>query len=124
MPKATHAGATYYGYEGTVVDARDRVSELDPSRNVDGSVVDGFESDERTIEDRQAGDYPASTRVGEALSLEPPTPQEDEQDEREQQEEEEQAPDSSDERKPANVSPLVSTKKAPAARTSRSTAKK
>ncbi len=59
MPKANANGATYYGVEGHVLDSHDRVSELDPSRNVDGTVVDNFESDERDMEDRPAGEYPA-----------------------------------------------------------------
>jgi len=49
MPKSNHGGATYYGNEGIVEDANGRLSQLDPSRNVDGSVVDGFESDERDL---------------------------------------------------------------------------
>jgi len=53
MPKANHGGATFYGYEGVVLDSHDRPSELDPSRNVDGSVVDGYESDERDLTDRK-----------------------------------------------------------------------
>lgn len=51
MPKANNAGATYYGMEGHVEDAHARVSELDPSRNADGTVVDNLESDERAFDD-------------------------------------------------------------------------
>ncbi len=58
MPKANHGGATFYGYEGVVLDSHDRPSELDPSRNVDGSVVEGFESDERDLTDRKDGEAP------------------------------------------------------------------
>jgi len=54
MPKANHVGATYYGYEGHVEDAHGRFSELDPSRNVDGSTVDGFESEDRNIGEQES----------------------------------------------------------------------
>lgn len=48
MPKIDAQGnATAYGMEGIVENAEGGLSELDPSRNVDGSTVDGFESDER-----------------------------------------------------------------------------
>lgn len=50
MPKTNVNGATYAGNDGIVEDAVGRLSQLDPSRNLDGSVVDGFESDEREIE--------------------------------------------------------------------------
>jgi hypothetical protein len=50
MPKKSEAtGATYQGHEGIVEDANQRLWEVDPSRNVDGTVVDGFESDERQL---------------------------------------------------------------------------
>lgn len=53
MPKTNDAsGPTYFGMEGHVVDSHDRVHEVDPSRKVTGEVVDGYESDEREIEDR------------------------------------------------------------------------
>jgi hypothetical protein len=52
MPKTNQAGATYDGHEGLVTDGEGKVSELDPSRNPDGSVVDGYESDERELKDR------------------------------------------------------------------------
>jgi hypothetical protein len=56
MPKTNDAsGPTYYGMEGHVVDSHDRVHEVDPSRTVTGEVVEGFESDEREIEDRSTG---------------------------------------------------------------------
>jgi hypothetical protein len=58
MPKKSMESATYYGHEGLVVDANDKVHEVDPSRNLDGSVVDGYESDERTLEDRPGSEQP------------------------------------------------------------------
>jgi hypothetical protein len=50
----TAADGTYsqYGAEGLVQMADGTVQEADPSRNADGTVVAGFESDERTMEDR------------------------------------------------------------------------
>jgi hypothetical protein len=66
MPKTNDAtGATYQGYEGVVEHAGGRastryeeealrgLSQLDPSRRVNGEVVEGFESDERQIEPRE-----------------------------------------------------------------------
>lgn len=61
MPKTNDAtGATYAGYEGVVEHAGGfgstrpgGLSQLDPNREVDGSVVEGFESEEREIEDRE-----------------------------------------------------------------------
>lgn len=61
MPKTNDAtGATYDGYQGVVEHAGGAgstrpggLSELDPSRNIDGSVVDGFESDEREISEEE-----------------------------------------------------------------------
>ncbi len=53
MPKTNHEGSTYFGAEGLVDHADGKVSQLDPSRNVDGTVVDGYESDDRDdLEDR------------------------------------------------------------------------
>jgi hypothetical protein len=52
MPKINQAGATYYGQEGLVTNGDGVISQLDPSRNADGTVVDGYESDERDLEDR------------------------------------------------------------------------
>lgn len=52
MPKKSMVSATYAGHEGIVEDARDNLHQLDPSRNLDGSVVEGFESEDREIEDR------------------------------------------------------------------------
>lgn len=52
MPKINQAGATYYGQEGLVTNGDGVISQLDPSRNADGTVVDGYESDERELEDR------------------------------------------------------------------------
>ena len=53
MPTISQAGPTSAGYEGHVLDGAGKVHELDPSRNVDGTVVDGYESDERQLEDRE-----------------------------------------------------------------------
>lgn len=48
MPKiASNGSATAYGMQGIVRDAEGHLWELDPSRNVDGSTVADFESDER-----------------------------------------------------------------------------
>lgn len=77
MPKTNdNTGATYAGYEGVVEHAGGPgstrpggLSELDPSRNLDGSVVDNFESDERELDDR---DGPLSV-VGEVRPVEQPT---------------------------------------------------
>lgn len=50
MPKiASNGSATAYGQEGIVKDAAGQLWELDPSRNLDGTAVDGFESDERDL---------------------------------------------------------------------------
>lgn len=72
MPKKNHESATAAGYEGHVLDARDNVHELDPSRNVDGTVVDGYESDERDLSDRDPGESPG---IGDEPR--PTTPQEE-----------------------------------------------
>lgn len=56
MPKVSGSGnATAYGQEGHIVGADGVLSELDPSRNVDGSVVDGYESDERDLSEEPGG---------------------------------------------------------------------
>jgi hypothetical protein len=63
MPKTNDVtGATYEGHEGIVEHAGGRgstrlggLSEVDPSRELNGSVVEGFESDEREIEEREGG---------------------------------------------------------------------
>lgn len=76
MPKTNDAtGATYAGYEGVVEHAGGfgstrpgGLSQLDPSREVDGSVTEGFESEEREIEDRQGA--PAAD-FGEVHSVDP-----------------------------------------------------
>jgi hypothetical protein len=62
MPKINNVGPTFYGTEGLAVDGNQVIHQLDPSRNVDGSVVEGFESDERVIEDQDG----AHGAVGEA----------------------------------------------------------
>lgn len=51
MPKTNYGGATYAGHTGIVENAAGELSELDPSRNVDGSVVDGYESEDRDLKD-------------------------------------------------------------------------
>lgn len=76
MPKTNDAtGATYAGYEGVVEHAGGfgstrpgGLSQLDPSREVDGSVTEGFESEEREIEDREGA--PAAD-FGEVHSVDP-----------------------------------------------------
>lgn len=76
MPKTNDAtGATYAGFEGVVEHAGGfgstrpgGLSQLDPNREVDGSVVEGFESEEREIEDRQGA--PAAD-FGEVHSVDP-----------------------------------------------------
>jgi hypothetical protein len=50
MPKNDAQGrATAYGSEGIIRNAEGGLSELDPSRNLDGTAVDGYESDERDL---------------------------------------------------------------------------
>jgi len=63
MPKTNHAGSTYYGHEGIVDHADGKLSQLDPSINYDGTVVDNFESDERELIDREGGGLADSTLV-------------------------------------------------------------
>jgi len=54
MPKINpDSNASAEGMEGIVQHATGKLSELDPSRDVDGSVYPGFESDEREIEDEE-----------------------------------------------------------------------
>ena len=61
MPKTNDAsGATYLGHEGIVEHAGGAgstrpggLSEVDVSRNLDGTAVDGYESEEREVEDRE-----------------------------------------------------------------------
>jgi hypothetical protein len=61
MPKKSEAtGATFAGHEGIVEDANQRLWEVDPSRNADGTVVDGFESDERDISSPNDPNAPAA----------------------------------------------------------------
>lgn len=72
MPKTNDAtGATYEGHEGIVEHAGGRgstrpggLSEVDPNRELDGSVVEGYESEDREIEDRE-GAAPAEPRLQE-----------------------------------------------------------
>ncbi len=64
MPKTNDpGGATYFGYEGVVEHAGGRgstrpggLSELDPNLNVDGTVVDGFESEDRDLKGEERED--------------------------------------------------------------------
>jgi hypothetical protein len=79
MPKTNDgSGPTYYGMEGHVVDSHDRVHEVDPSRTVTGEVVEGFESDEREMEDRDvvSGDPHPVVSPSDGLPA-APTPVED-----------------------------------------------
>lgn len=64
MPKTNHAGATYYGHEGVVEDANGKLSQLDSSRNLDGSVVDGFESEDREPSDEEAPEVQQADPTG------------------------------------------------------------
>lgn len=63
MPKTNHEGSTYYGHTGIVDHADGKLSQLDPSINYDGTVVDGFESDERELEEQPGGGLADSTAV-------------------------------------------------------------
>ena len=58
MPKTSDTnGATHAGMQGIVQAATGRLDEVDPSLNADGTVKDGFESDERPdLEDRSEED--------------------------------------------------------------------
>lgn len=59
MPKIDAEGRpSYAGQEGLVTNAVGEVHQVDPSRNVDGSRVDGYESEDRTVEDRDDTDAP------------------------------------------------------------------
>lgn len=54
MPKTSHGGgATAAGMEGVVVDARDRRWELDPERNLDGTLVEGEHPDHENGDDSE-----------------------------------------------------------------------
>jgi hypothetical protein len=78
MPKTNDAsGATYYGHEGIVEHAGGAgstrpggLSEVDHARNLDGSVIDGYESEEREVEDVEGG------RPAEPILLERPETEE------------------------------------------------
>jgi hypothetical protein len=50
---AANGSASMAGGEGIVQDAQDGRWQLDPSRNLDGTAVDGYESDEREIDEEQ-----------------------------------------------------------------------
>jgi hypothetical protein len=70
MPKINAEGMpSSAGMTGHVVNARDEIHEVDPSRNADGTVRDGYESDARELQDDENYRSPA---VGE-----PPVPTED-----------------------------------------------
>jgi hypothetical protein len=100
MPKTNHGGATYYGHEGIVENARGELSQLDPSRNVDGSVVDGFESDERQLEDRENG-QPVADPTGVSVAEDPKDEKNDGAEERAENEEEREEPQPAAKPKPA-----------------------
>jgi len=51
--------ATAAGMTGIVQNAEGKLSELDPSRRLDGTPVDGYESDERDFEDFEKRETPA-----------------------------------------------------------------
>ena len=60
MPKiAANGAATAYGQEGVVQSATGELWELDPSRNLDGTAVDGYASDERDLSDAEERETPA-----------------------------------------------------------------
>lgn len=89
MPKISSPGIpSSAGMTGHVVNARDEVYEVDPSRNVDGSRVDGYESDERDLKDDENYQSPA---VGE-----PPVPTEDNPAYRQERDADPQHPSSND----------------------------
>lgn len=70
MPKINAEGMpTSAGMEGHVLGADGREHEIDPSRNADGTVVDGYESDQRELKDRGQGEGPGVQ--------DPPVPTED-----------------------------------------------
>lgn len=70
MPKTNDAtGATYAGHEGIVEHAGGAgstrpggLSQVDPSRELDGSVVEGFDSEERQLKDLK-GAAPADVQT-------------------------------------------------------------
>lgn len=69
MPKTNDAtGATIYGNEGIVQAATGRLDQVDPSRNPDGSVIEGFESDEREIEEPRERFEPQTADVAPQLN--------------------------------------------------------
>ncbi len=60
MPKIDPEGRpTHQGMTGHVVNAAQEIHEVDPSRNVDGTVADGYESDERELKDDENYQSPA-----------------------------------------------------------------
>lgn len=90
MPKtAANGSASMAGGEGIVQDAQDGRWQLDPSRNLDGSAVDGYESDEREIDEEQPtpGLFEAPRPIDTPAEQEPQeSPAEEHQQEREQEE--------------------------------------
>ena len=73
MPKTNHAGATYFGHEGVVENAVGELSQLHPSRNLDGSVVDGYESEDQDLADREEANPqadPTGVRLSEDVEAE------------------------------------------------------
>lgn len=106
MPKTNAGGATYAGHEGLVVDGEGKVSELDPSRNADGTVVDGYESDERDLKDRDPGESPA-----EIVPIEPPADSDDETVTERDEDDKEVTPSAGTNFSTSSKSPVSETKK-------------
>lgn len=53
-----------FGAQGIVRDATGALHEVDPSRNLDGTAVDGFESEDRDLSGAPARDEPTSATDG------------------------------------------------------------
>lgn len=86
MPKIDAEGRpTSAGMTGHVVNAASEIHEVDPSRNVDGTVADGYESDERELSDDENYQSPG---VGE-----PPAPTENNPAYREERDSDPEHPD-------------------------------
>lgn len=63
MPKVSGSGnASAYGQEGHIVGADGVLSELDPSHNVDGSRVEGYESEPAGGQEESAEEGEQSSR--------------------------------------------------------------
>lgn len=115
MPKTNDAtGATYLGHEGIVEHAGGRgstrpggLSEVHPNRELDGAVVEGFESEEQELSDREGPAYAEP-------QLQPQTQEEPAQ-------EKEEAP--SEEEKPAEKEEVPSSLGSSSARSTSASAK-